>query len=116
MTKMYENGYIKVNIKVKRIKITKRILELLKVHQFDIDREDARQVHLFSELPPSGGSENIITAKDVFFRNAFAYPVSSPTFGNTATVLIEIMTRLANLRILCSQTRDQFSFLMLLVR
>ena len=39
------------------------------------------------------GYENIFTAIDVFSRYAFAYPVSNPTAGNTARVIIDIMTR-----------------------
>ena len=36
--------------------------------------EDAMQIDLVPELPPSGGSENIVTAMDVFSRYLFAYP------------------------------------------
>ena len=55
------------------------------------------QIDLLSELPPSGGYENIITAIDVFSRYAFAYPHSHPTAVNTAKVIIDIMTRHAYL-------------------
>ena len=55
------------------------------------------QIDLLPELPPSGGYENIITAKDVFSRYAFASPVSNPTAVNTAEVMIDIMTRHAYL-------------------
>ena len=34
--------------------------------------EDAMQIDLVSELPPSGGYENIVTAMDVFSRSLFA--------------------------------------------
>ena len=50
-----------------------------------------------ADLPPSGCYENIITAIDVFSRYAFAYPVSKPTAVNIAKVMIDIMTRHANL-------------------
>ena len=36
--------------------------------------EDAMQIDLVPELPPSGGYENIVTAMDVFSRYSFAYP------------------------------------------
>ena len=39
--------------------------------------EDAIQVDLVLELPPSGGYENILTAMDVFSRFLFAYPTSN---------------------------------------
>ena len=55
------------------------------------------QIDLLPELPPSGGYENIITAKDVFSRYAFAYPVSNPTAVNTAKVIIDITKRHAYL-------------------
>ena len=55
------------------------------------------QVDLLPKLPPSGGYDNIITAKDVFSRYAFAYPVSNPTAVNTAKVIVDIMTRHAYL-------------------
>ena len=53
------------------------------------------QIDLLPELPPSEGCENIITAKDVFARYAFAYPVSRPTVVNTAKFIIDIMMKLA---------------------
>ena len=55
------------------------------------------QIDLLPELPPSGGYENIIMAKDVFSRCAFAYPVSNPTAVKTVKVKIDIMTRHAYL-------------------
>ena len=39
--------------------------------------EDAMQIDLVPELPPSGGYENIVTAMDVFSRYFFAYPTSN---------------------------------------
>ena len=39
--------------------------------------EDALQIDLVPELPPSGGYENLVTAMDVFCRYLFAYPTSS---------------------------------------
>ena len=38
--------------------------------------EDALQIDLVPELPPSVGFENIVTAMDVLSRYLFAYPPS----------------------------------------
>ena len=59
--------------------------------------EDAMQFDLVPELPPSGGYENILTAKDVFSRYLFAYPTSNQDARTTAKVLINIMTKNAYL-------------------
>ena len=59
--------------------------------------EDAMQTDLLPQLPPSGGYEDIVTAKDVIFSYAFAYPVSTPTAVNMARVIIDHMTRHAYL-------------------
>ena len=59
--------------------------------------EDAMQVDLVPELPPSGGYENIVTAMDVFSRCLFAYPTSNQDAKTTAKVLINIMTKHAYL-------------------
>ena len=54
--------------------------------------EDAMQIDLVPELPPSGGNENIVTAMDVFSRYLFAYPTSNQDAKTIAKVLINIMT------------------------
>ena len=54
--------------------------------------EDAMQIDLVPELPPSGGYENIVTAMDVFSRYLFAYPTSNQDAKTIAKVLINIMT------------------------
>ena len=59
--------------------------------------EDAMQIELVPELPPSGGYENIVTATDVFFRCLFAYPTSNQDSKTIAKVLINIMTKHAYL-------------------
>ena len=51
------------------------------------------QIDVLSNLPPSGGNENIITAMDVFSRYLFAYPVTDTSATNTAKVIIDIMTK-----------------------
>ena len=50
------------------------------------------KIDLLPELPPNGGYEKIITAKDVFLRYALAYPASNPTAVNTAKVIIDTPT------------------------
>ena len=59
--------------------------------------EDARQIDLVPELPPSGGYEYIVTAMDVFSRYLFAYPTSNQDSKTIAKFLIDIMTRHAYL-------------------
>ena len=55
--------------------------------------EDAMQIDLVSELPPSGGYENILTAMDVFSRYLFAYPKSNQDAKTIAKILINITTK-----------------------
>ena len=59
--------------------------------------EDAMQIDLVPELPPSGGYENLVTAMDVFYRYSFAYPTSNQDAKTIAKVLINIMTKHAYL-------------------
>ena len=59
--------------------------------------EDAIQIDLVPELPPSGGYENIVTTMDVFSRYLFAYPTTNQDAKTIATVLINIMTKHAYL-------------------
>ena len=53
--------------------------------------EDAIQIDLVPELPPSGGYENIVTAMDVFSRYLFAYPTANQDAKTIAKVLINII-------------------------
>ena len=55
--------------------------------------EDAMQIDLVPELPPSGGYEDIVTAMDVFYRYLFAYPTSNQDAKTIAKALINIMTK-----------------------
>ena len=55
--------------------------------------EDAMQIDLVPELPPSSGYTNIVTAMDVFFRLLFAYPTSNQDAKTNAKVLINIKTK-----------------------
>ena len=59
--------------------------------------EDAMQIDLVPELPPSGGYENIVTAMDVFSRYLFSYPTANQDAKTIAKVLITIMTKHAYL-------------------
>ena len=59
--------------------------------------ENAMQIDLVPELPPSGGYENIVTAMDVFSRYLFAYPTSEQDAKTIAKVLSNIMTKHAYL-------------------
>ena len=59
--------------------------------------EDAMQIDLVPELPPSGGYENIVTAMDVFSRYLLADPTSNQDAKTIAKVLINVMTKHAYL-------------------
>ena len=59
--------------------------------------EDAMQIDLVPELPPSGGYENLVTAMDVFSRYLFAYLTSNQDVKKIAQVLINITTKHAYL-------------------
>ena len=59
--------------------------------------EDAIQIDLVPELPPSGGYESIVTAMDVFSRYLFAYSTANQDAKTIAKVLINIMTKHAYL-------------------
>ena len=59
--------------------------------------EDAMQVDLVPELPPSSGYENTVTAMDVFSCYLFMYPTSNQDAKTNAKVLINIMTKHAYL-------------------
>ena len=57
--------------------------------------EDAMQIGLVPELPPSGGYENVVTAMDVFSRCLFAYTTSNQDAKTIAKVLINISDKSA---------------------
>ena len=59
--------------------------------------EDAMQIDLVAELPPSDGYENNVTAMVVFSRFLFSYPTSNQDAKTIAKVLINIMTKHAYL-------------------
>ena len=80
-------------IKDKRIPNPTITPELLNLPEWDLGPEDAMQIDLLPNLPPSGGYENIITAMDAFSRYLFAYPVTDASATNTAKVIIDIKTK-----------------------
>ena len=55
------------------------------------------QIDLVTEIPPSGGYEDIVTAMDVFSRYPFAYPTSNQDAKTVAKVKINIMNKHAYL-------------------
>ena len=71
--------------------------ELLNLPEWDLGPEDAMQIDLLPNLPPSGGYENVLTAIDVFSRYLFAYPLTDSRAINEAKSLIDIMTKHAYL-------------------
>ena len=62
-----------------------------------IATEDAKQIDLVPDLPPSGGYENIVTAMDEFSRYLFAHPTTNQDATTIAKVIINIMTEHAYL-------------------
>ena len=73
--------------------------------------EDAMQIDLVPELPPSGGYENIVLAMDVFPRYLFAHPTLNQAAKTIAKVLINIMTKHAYLPTTLIQIKVQPSCL-----
>ena len=72
--------------------------ELPNLPERDFGPEDAMQIDLLQNLPPSEGYENVLTSIDVFFRYLFAYPLTDASAVNVAKVLLDIMTNHAYLR------------------
>ena len=71
--------------------------ELLNLSEWDLGPEDAMQIDLLPNLPPSGGYENVLTAIDVFSRYLFAYPLTDASAINVAKAIFDIMTKHAYL-------------------
>ena len=66
---------------------------MLNLPEWDLGPEDAMQIDLLPNLPPSCGYENNITAMDVFSKYLLAYPVTDASARNTAKVIYDIMTK-----------------------
>ena len=62
--------------------------ELLNLPEWNLGPEDAMQIDLLPNLPPSGGNENVLTAIDVFSRYLFVYPLTDASAINVAKALI----------------------------
>ena len=71
--------------------------ELLILPEWDPGPEDAMQIDLLPNLPPSGGHEIVFTAIDVISQYLFAYPHTNASAINVAKVIIDIMTKHAYL-------------------
>ena len=71
--------------------------ELLNLPEWDLGPEEAMQIDLLPNLPPSGGYENVLTAIDVLSRYLFAYPLTDASAINVAKAIIDIMTKHAYL-------------------
>ena len=50
--------------------------ELLNLPEWDLGPEDAMQIDLLPNFPPSGGYENVLTAIDVFIGYLFVDPLT----------------------------------------
>ena len=59
--------------------------------------EDAMQIDILPNIPPSGGYENVPIVIDVFSQYLFAYLLTDASAINVAKVLIDIMTKHAYL-------------------
>ena len=80
-------------IKNKRIDNSQLKTPLLNCPDWDLGPEDALQMDVLPNLPPSGGYENVITAMDVFSRYLFAYPVHTANATTVAKVIMDIMCK-----------------------
>ena len=61
--------------------------------EWDLGPEDAMQIDILRNLPPSGGYENIIIAMDVFLSYLFVYPIADASATSTAKVIFDIMAK-----------------------
>ena len=67
--------------------------DLPNLSELDLGPEDAKQIALLSNIPPSGGYEKVLTAILVFSRYLFAYSLTDASAINVAEVIIDIMTK-----------------------
>ena len=84
-------------IKESRIDRSLNCHPLQNPNEHTTEPEDAMQIDLVPESPPSGGSENIVTAMVAFSRFLFAYPTSNQDSKTTSKILINILTKHAYL-------------------
>ena len=67
--------------------------ELLNLPEWDLGPENAMQIDLLPNLPPSGGHESVLTAYDVFLRYLFAYSLTDASAIHVAKALNDIFTK-----------------------
>ena len=72
-------------------------LSLLNPSEHITAPEDAMQIDLVPELPPSDGYENVVTAMDLSSRCLFAHPTSNQDTQTIAKDIINIMIQHAYL-------------------
>ena len=72
--------------KDKRVRNVTTTPELFNLPDWDLEFEDAMQMDLLPNLPPSGGFENVLTAIDVFSRYLLAYPPTDASAINVAKI------------------------------
>ena len=84
---------------IRELRITPQLIRpsLQNPNEHIIAPEDATQIDLVPELPPSDAYENVVTAMDVFSRYLFAYSTSNQDATRIAKVIINIMTKHAYL-------------------
>ena len=71
--------------------------ELPNLPEWDLGPEEAMQIDLFPNLPPSRGYETVLTAIDDFSRYLSAYSLTDASAINVAKDLIDVMTKYAYL-------------------
>ena len=70
-------------------RLTRLLLQIL--HEHNTAPENAIQIDLLPEIPPSGGYKNFVTDMDVFSRHFFGYPTSNQDAKTIAKVINNIM-------------------------
>ena len=99
LSKAHQELGTKLQIGIQNKRINKDFLktELLNCPEWDLGPEDVLQIDILPNLPPSGRSDNIITAIAVFSRYFFAYPSTRITAPTVARVIMDILCKHAYL-------------------
>ena len=84
-------------IQNKRINTKQIRPPMINTSELAMSPEDALEIDILPNLPPSAGYTNIITAIDVFSRYLFAYPTQKCDAETVAKCIVDIMTRHAYL-------------------
>ena len=82
---------------VKRVPNATMTPELRNLPEWDLGPEDAMQIDLLPNIPPSGGYGNVPPAIDVFSRYMFAYLFTDASAIIVPKILIDIKTKYAYL-------------------